>query len=62
MRTIYFETLVSPDVADTVAAEAGATTEVLDPIEGLNDESQGRDYVEVMTANLANLRRGQSCP
>jgi zinc transport system substrate-binding protein len=62
VRTIYFETLVSPDVANTVAAEAGATTEVLDPIEGLNDESQGRDYVEVMTANLANLQRGQSCP
>lgn len=62
VHTIYFETLVSPDVADTVAAEAGVTTEVLDPIEGLNDESQGRDYVEVMTANLANLQRGQSCP
>ena len=62
VRTIYFETLVSPDIADTVAAEAGVTTDVLDPIEGLNDDSQGRDYVEVMTANLANLRRGQSCP
>jgi zinc transport system substrate-binding protein len=62
VRTIYFETLVSPDIARTVADETGATTEVLDPIEGLDDESQGRDYLEVMTANLANLRAGQPCP
>jgi zinc transport system substrate-binding protein len=61
VTTIYFETLVSPDIADTVAAETGARTDVLDPIEGLNDQSQGNDYLEVMTANLASLRRGQSC-
>jgi zinc transport system substrate-binding protein len=61
VTTIYFETLVSPDIADTVAAETGVTTDVLDPLEGLNDQSQGSDYLEVMTANLANLRKGQSC-
>ena len=62
VRTIYFETLVSPDVADTVADEAGAETAVLDPIEGLTDASQGRDYVEVMRSNLENLQGGQPCP
>jgi zinc transport system substrate-binding protein len=62
VRTIYFETLVSPDIADTVANEAGAQTAVLDPIEGLNDESQGSDYLEIMRSNLANLRSGQPCP
>jgi zinc transport system substrate-binding protein len=61
VTTIYFETLVSPDIAKTVAAEAGVKTDVLDPIEGLNDQSQGSNYLEVMAANLANLRRGQSC-
>ena len=35
MKTIYYETLVSPAVAETVAAETGAATAVLDPIEGL---------------------------
>ncbi len=59
--TIFFETLASPDIARTVASEAGARTDVLDPIEGLNDSSQGGDYLEVMAANLANLRRGLSC-
>lgn len=62
VRTIYFETLVSPAIAKTVANEAGAATEVLDPIEGLSDDSQGRDYLEVMASNLANLREGQPCP
>ena len=59
--TIYFETLVSPDVAETVAAETGAATAVLDPIEGLTDESAGSDYLEVMRANLAALQEGQGC-
>lgn len=59
--TIYFETLVSPDVAETVAAEAGAETAVLDPLEGLSDDSEGSDYFEVMRSNLENLRAGQPC-
>jgi zinc transport system substrate-binding protein len=61
VKTIYFETLVSPDIANAVSSEAGVSTDVLDPIEGLNDESQGRDYLEVMRANLSNLRKGQGC-
>jgi zinc transport system substrate-binding protein len=61
VMTIYYETLVSPAIAETVAAETGAKTEVLDPIEGLSAHSQGSDYLEVMGANLANLRAGQDC-
>jgi zinc transport system substrate-binding protein len=59
--TIYSETLVSPAVAKTLARETGARTAVLDPIEGLNDASAGADYLAVMRANLATLRKGQSC-
>jgi zinc transport system substrate-binding protein len=62
VRTIYYETLVSPAIARTVAAETGATTAVLDPIEGLTDKSQGRDYLAVMRSNLANIKKGQPCP
>ncbi|HWJ97028.1 MAG TPA: zinc ABC transporter substrate-binding protein, partial [Acidimicrobiales bacterium] len=61
VTTIYFETLTSPAVAETLAAEAGAKTAVLDPIEGLTDESNGRDYLEVMRSNLETLRTGQDC-
>lgn len=61
VTTIYYETLVSPTIAETVASETGAKTEVLDPIEGLSDSSQGTDYFGIMRANLANLRTGQDC-
>jgi zinc transport system substrate-binding protein len=61
VRTVYYETLVDPAVARTVAREAGAGVAVLDPIEGLSAASRGRDYLQVMRANLASLRQGQSC-
>ena len=61
VRTIYFETLVSPRVAETVADEVGASTDVLDPLEGLGPDSPGHDYLSVMRADLANLRSGQGC-
>src|SRR4051794_26542360 len=60
-RTIYYETLVSPDVARALASETGAVTAVLDPLEGLSDASAGTTYDEVMRANLATLRTGQAC-
>ena len=62
VTTIYFETLVSPDIAETVARETGARTRVLDPLEGLTDASQGEDYLAVMRSNLASLKIGLSCP
>jgi zinc transport system substrate-binding protein len=61
--TIFFETLVSPRIADTVARETGAKTAVLDPIEGLTSAAQQHDasYFTVMRSNLANLRKALGC-
>jgi zinc transport system substrate-binding protein len=61
VTTVYTEILVDPAVAETVAAEAGVRTAVLDPVEGLTDASEGEDYLAVMRANLVTLREGQSC-
>ena len=61
VTTIYYEALVDPSIAETVAAETGAGTAVLDPLEGLSDESAGDDYFAVMRSNLATLRTGQGC-
>ncbi|MFF5218429.1 metal ABC transporter substrate-binding protein [Micromonospora sp. NPDC000442] len=58
--TIFFETLVSPKVAETIAREVGAQTAVLDPIEGLSAEGGG-DYLSVMRTNLKTLRTALSC-
>jgi len=62
VRTIYYETLVSPAIAQTVAAETHARTAILDPIEGITKASAGRDYLAVMRANLVALQEGQPCP
>jgi zinc transport system substrate-binding protein len=61
--TIFFETLVSPRIADTVARETGARTAVLDPLEGLTraEQRRGADYFSIMRSNLAALRRALSC-
>jgi zinc transport system substrate-binding protein len=61
VQTIFYETLVSPDVAETVANATGASTDVLDPLEGLTDTSQGDDYLQVMESNLANIKAGLPC-
>lgn len=61
VTTIYAETLVSPAIARTVAEETGTVMATLDPIEGLTNSSAGKDYFEVMRANLKALRAGQGC-
>jgi len=60
VTTVYYETLVDPKVAQTLADETGATTAVLDPLEGLQPDSDG-DYISVMESNLATLKAGQAC-
>jgi zinc transport system substrate-binding protein len=58
--TIFFETLVSPKIAQTLATEVGAKAEVLDPIEGIEPGSHD-DYLSVMRANLTRLRTALGC-
>lgn len=62
--TVFFETLVSPRIARTVAREAGVATAMLDPLEGLSDEeiADGQDYFSVMRSNLAALQEALGCP
>ena len=61
LTTVFYETLVSPAVARSVAGDLGLRTDVLDPVEGITPESRGQDYVKVMTANLAALREAGGC-
>ena len=58
VTTIFFESLVDPKVARTVANEIGAKTAVLDPIEGVKG---GDDYLTVQARNAANLREALGC-
>ena len=57
VSTVFFETLASDKTAKTLAADTGLKTDVLDPLEGITDKSQGADYIEVMRSNLKNLQK-----
>ena len=61
--TVFFERLVSPRLAETVAREVGARTAVLDPIEGLTppEQAHGENYLTLMRENLAALRKALRC-
>lgn len=63
IRYIFFETLTSPRLAQTLASEIGAETLVFNPLEGLTDEevAQGKDYISVMRENLNNLQIAMEC-
>lgn len=63
VSTIFFETLVSPKVAETVAKEAGLVTAVLNPIEGRTpaDEVEGKEYIDFMMDNLQALEKALVC-
>jgi len=63
IRYIFFEELVSPSLADTIAREIGAQTLVLSPLEGLTKESQQakKTYISIQKENLANLQIALGC-
>ena len=62
ITTVFSERLVSPRLAQTLADDMGITTAVLDPIEGLSDETSGEDYLSLMRENLSALERANGCP
>lgn len=61
VTTIFFEVLASPALAESIAGDLGLKTGVLDPIEGLSDQSPGKDYPSIMEANLAALKAANGC-
>jgi zinc transport system substrate-binding protein len=61
VTTIFTERLVSPAVAESIASESGARTAVLDPIEGLSEDTGDEDYQSLMRANLEALVETNGC-
>jgi zinc transport system substrate-binding protein len=61
VTTIFYEELVSPKVAETIARDVGVKTAVLSPIEGLSDANSKETYLTLMQENLQELRKANSC-
>ena len=61
VTTVFSERLASAAMARTLAEDVGVQTAVLDPVEGLTDETSGSDYVALMEDNLAALQEAGGC-
>lgn len=61
ISTIFTERLAAPALSEVVTRETGATTAVLDPVEGLTDETADETYLTLMDANLTALRKALEC-
>ncbi len=61
ITTVFSERLVSPRLSQSLATDMGITTAVLDPIEGLSDQTADEDYLSLMKQNLAALRKADGC-
>ncbi len=61
LTTVFSERLASPALADSLANDLGLRAGVLDPIEGLTDETSAEDYLSLMRQNLAALEEANGC-
>jgi zinc transport system substrate-binding protein len=61
ITTVFSERLVSPRLTETLANDLGIRTEVLDPIEGLSDQTSTEDYRSLMQENLTALEQANGC-
>jgi len=63
LKFVFFETLLSPRLSQTLAEELGVQTLVFNPLEGLTEEEQanGKTYLSIMEDNLNNLKTAMSC-
>ncbi len=61
ITTVFSERLVSPRLSASLAHDVGVRTAVLDPIEGLSDQTADDDYLSLMRQNLSMLRKADGC-
>jgi zinc transport system substrate-binding protein len=60
ITTVFSEPL-EPALGEGLASDLGLTEDVLDPVEGLTDESAREDYFSLMEANLQAIREANAC-
>jgi zinc transport system substrate-binding protein len=61
ITTVFSERLASPELTESLAADLGLRTAVLDPVEGLTSSDSDEDYLSLMRANLAALKEANGC-
>lgn len=59
IKYIFFESLVSPKLSQTLATEVGAETLILNDGQGITEDDikEGKSYITIMYENLDNLKK-----
>ncbi len=61
ITTVFSERLAPREFAKPLADDLGIDSAVLDPLEGLTDQTTDEDYLSLMRTNLAALREANGC-
>ncbi len=63
IKTIFFEELISDNVAQTIAKETGAKVQPLQPLENISEDElkSHQTYLTIMGNNLKKLREAMEC-
>lgn len=63
LKVIFSEDLVDPKLADSLSADVGATTQILSPLEGINETEQKENvtFLDKWYQNLDALRYAMGC-
>lgn len=63
VTAVYFESLISPKSAQTIAGEIGGKVLVFNSVHGVTaeEEARGAGYVPLMEENLQGIREGLDC-
>jgi zinc transport system substrate-binding protein len=60
-NTIFFESFVSPKLAQTIAKETGVKVESLQPLANVTQEEAKKGYIALMRENLRKLSAAMEC-
>lgn len=61
IKVVFFESFVSPEVAQTISNETGAKVESLQPLANVNRDEEAKGYIELMRDNLQKLKIAMEC-
>lgn len=61
IKVVFFESFVSPEVANTISKEAGAKAQSLQPLANVNEDEESKGYIGLMRDNLLKLQTAMEC-
>ncbi len=61
IKTVFFESFVSPKVATAISKETGAQAQSLQPLANVNEKEAAKGYIALMQENLEKLAAAMEC-